>query len=576
MLEIGSLVDGKYRVLDEVGRGGMSVVYLARNIRTNKQWAIKEVRKDGTNDFDIVRSNLIAETDILKKLDHPNLPNIIDILDDGDSFIIIMDFIEGNSLQHYLKYSGAQPEEDVVQWAIQLCDVLGYLHSRQPPIIYRDMKPANVMLKPDGNVSLIDFGTAREYKETSIEDTKCLGTQGYAAPEQYGGHGQTDARTDIYCLGATIYHLVTGHNPAEPPYEMYPIRQWNPNLSQGLEQIILKCTQKNPDDRYQSCAELMYALEHRELLDIRVIRAQKRKLALFFTSLFLTILFAVGFFVFGALETSTTAKSYDKRVEDAEARLAVDNGALGDEFAEAQEFLAEAIELDPDREEGYNAMLKYITEQASDRGELITSEEARAMNKLLNSNSTSDQTYYSIFQANNPQGAVEFSVNYGRALALQYDGSNYLQPLTYLEYAKGNLEEDSDQWRLVNCLVSLCELKSNEMSVNNTADYKGFWDNAWNMTHNGEAEKSEEELKAAFNYDLYAEYKFFKFMIAEITISADDFQGDGVELQQMYDMANMADNTVKRIELERDYFSEIDNQEATLDAALNKLASLND
>ena len=112
------------------------------------------------------------------------------------------------------------------------------------------------MLKPDGNVMLIDFGTAREFKSTSVADTTCLGTQGYAAPEQFGGHGQTDARTDIYCLGATMYHLVTGHNPATPPYEMYPIRQWNPMLSSGLEEIILECTQRNPEDRYQSCAEL--------------------------------------------------------------------------------------------------------------------------------------------------------------------------------------------------------------------------------------------------------------------------------------------------------------------------------
>lgn len=101
---------------------------------------------------------------------------------------------------------------------------------------------------------IIDFGTAREFKETSIEDTSCLGTQGYAAPEQYGGHGQTDARTDIYTLGATMYHLLTGHNPSLPPYEMYPIRRWNPALSSGLEEIVLKCTQRNPNDRYQSCA----------------------------------------------------------------------------------------------------------------------------------------------------------------------------------------------------------------------------------------------------------------------------------------------------------------------------------
>lgn len=260
MLEIGSIIDGKYKILNKIGQGGMSVVYLAMNERANKQWAIKEVRKDGVKDYDVVRQGLIAETDILKRLNHPHLPSIIDVIDRDDTFLIVMDYIEGKSLDHWLKKDGAQPQEKVVEWAKQICDVLGYLHSRKPPIIYRDLKPANVMLKPDGQIMIIDFGTAREFKETSIEDTSCLGTQGYAAPEQYGGHGQTDARTDIYTLGATMYHLLTGHNPSLPPYEMYPIRRWNPALSSGLEKIVLKCTQRNPNDRYQNCAELMYLM----------------------------------------------------------------------------------------------------------------------------------------------------------------------------------------------------------------------------------------------------------------------------------------------------------------------------
>ena len=262
MLEIGSLIDGKYRILNKVGQGSMGVVYMAMNERANKTWAIKEVQKDGKQDFEVVKQGLIVETDMLKRLDHAHLPSIVDVIDSNESFLIVMDFIEGRTLKAILDDEGAQPQEDVIEWAKQLCDVLGYLHSRKPPIVYRDMKPSNVMLKPDGSVILFDFGTAREYKETSVEDTVCLGTRGYAAPEQYGGHGQTDARTDIYCLGATMYHLLTGHNPSQPPFEMYPIRQWNANLSSGLEAIILKCTSENPEKRYQSCAELLYALEH--------------------------------------------------------------------------------------------------------------------------------------------------------------------------------------------------------------------------------------------------------------------------------------------------------------------------
>ena len=185
MLKIGSLVDGKYKILSKVGQGGMSVVYMAINEKANKTWAVKEVRKDGVLDFEAVKQGLVAETDILKKLSHPNLPSIIDVIDTDDSFIIIMDYIQGNSLNKALEEYGAQPQDRVIEWAKQLCDVLGYLHSRQPPIIYRDMKPANIMLKPDGNVTLIDFGTAREFKEKNLADTTCLGTVGYAAPEQF-------------------------------------------------------------------------------------------------------------------------------------------------------------------------------------------------------------------------------------------------------------------------------------------------------------------------------------------------------------------------------------------------------
>ena len=223
-LRLGSLIDGKYKVIAKVGKGGMSTVWLAMNIKTNKNWAIKEVRQTEKNDVALVKQNLMTEIEILKKLHHENLPQIIDIFEKNDTYLIIMDYVEGRTLKAIIDEKGEQPQEDVVNWAIQLCSVLDYLHTRKPAIIYRDLKPGNIMLRPDGRIVLIDFGTAREYKVGQDEDTTSLGTRGYAAPEQYGGDGQTDARTDIYNLGATIYHLVTGKNPNKPPYEIRPIR----------------------------------------------------------------------------------------------------------------------------------------------------------------------------------------------------------------------------------------------------------------------------------------------------------------------------------------------------------------
>lgn len=352
MLEIGSVIDGKYKILNVVGKGGMSVVYLAMNERANKQWAIKEVRKDGMQSFEVVKQNLVAETDLLKKLNHPHLPSIIDVIDCDDTFLIVMDYIEGNPLSKALETGGAQNQDDVIEWAKQLCDVLGYLHSRKPPIIYRDMKPSNVMLKPDGNVMLIDFGTAREFKYSSVADTTCLGTQGYAAPEQFGGHGQTDARTDIYCLGATMYHLVTGHNPATPPYEMYPIRQWNPMLSSGLEEIILKCTQRNPEDRYQSCAELLYALDHYKDLDIENKKVQSFKWKTFLASFIMTIVMLVGTIGFSAGLTVQTSSTYESYIANGDSAVSQDA---------AEKYYLDAINVDPANPLAYQKLLERCT-----------------------------------------------------------------------------------------------------------------------------------------------------------------------------------------------------------------------
>ncbi len=407
MLEIGSLVDGKYKILNQVGHGGMSVVYLAMNEKANKQWAIKEVRKDGVKDFEVVKQSLVAETDMLKKLSHPNLPSIIDVIEDDDRFLIVMDYIQGNSLSKALEEYGAQPQEEVIHWAKQLCDVLGYLHSRVPPIIYRDMKPANIMLKPDGNVTLIDFGTAREFKEKNLADTTCLGTMGYAAPEQFGGMGQTDARTDIYCLGATLYHLVTGMNPCEPPYEIRPIREINPSLSGGLERIILKCTQRNPNDRYQNTAELMYALEHYDEIDDLYRRKQKRKLTAFISSL---VLMFAGISVSGWGYYSAEQKqseNYDNILKEAEDYNDYYN----------------AIVTDPRRTEAYDQLNDALV---SDN--VLTREEGEVLLKLLTgidqNNSKGYSEHYEVIEnlrQSNAEGYMDICYRIGESFLFYYD-----------------------------------------------------------------------------------------------------------------------------------------------------------
>ncbi|MCD8120000.1 MAG: serine/threonine protein kinase [Lachnospiraceae bacterium] len=319
-LEIGSLVDGKYKILRVVGRGGMSVVYMAINEKANKTWAIKEARRDGSMNYEAVRQSLSVETKLLKRLHHPNIVSIVDVIEDKDSFLIVMDYIEGNSLKERLEEQGAQPQEDVIKWAKQLCSVLSYLHGLDPPVIYRDMKPANIMLKPDGNVCVMDFGIAREYKQRNREDTVSLGTYGYAAWEQYegAGGGQTDARTDIYNLGATMFHLVTGVDLTNPHNHIVPIRQINPALSSGLEQIIEKCTMHEKEERYQSCDELLVDLENVDKMDVGYRKKQKVKLTAFLLTAILAVLLLVGGIGTSAAASRQASNNYEELLAQAE------------------------------------------------------------------------------------------------------------------------------------------------------------------------------------------------------------------------------------------------------------------
>lgn len=521
MLEIGSIVDGKYKILNKIGQGGMSVVYLAMNERANKQWAIKEVRKDGTKDYEVVKQGLIAETDILKRLNHPHLPSIIDVIDCDDTFLIVMDYIEGRTLDYWLKKEGAQPQERVVEWAKQICDVLGYLHSRKPPIIYRDLKPSNVMLKPDGKIMIIDFGTAREFKEESIEDTKCLGTQGYAAPEQYGGHGQTDARTDIYNLGATMYHLLTGHNPSLPPYEMYPIRHWNSSLSSGLEAIVTKCTQRNPNDRYQSCAELMYALEHFDELDIEYKKQQKQKWGIFLGACILTAASLVGCLGFGIAENSTIRNSYDGYMR------AASNAASQDEKVS---YYRDAINLDPSRGDAWMNLLDVFIDGTGtgDRG-VFTQEEDIQMKEILGYTGTGNRTNESYLESNK-DAYDEFSFQMGLAYFYYYgDEGNKPMSQSWFETAA---ESDSLEPNKVERAKRFAKiagysqgLDTRDLAGDSEVSYADYWDDMVKLT-SGDLTAIDNEQTALVMY---------REMVYQIYKNALNFRQAGVTEREMLD-----------------------------------------
>src|SRR5579864_6167796 len=224
-----ALLAGRYRIIDMVGKGGFGAVYKAEDVkRHNALVAIKQINLRGLHPRDVIEATdtFNREVGLLSGLEHPNLPRIYEHFTDREHWYLAMDFIAGETLDEYLTRAtgGHLPVEEVLDIGIQLCTVLDYLHTRQPPIIFRDVKPANVMRTHTGHLYLIDFGIARHFKPGQVKDTKALGSPGYAAPEQYG-RAQTTPQADIYSLGAMLHQLLTGNDPAQTPFRfaLFPL-----------------------------------------------------------------------------------------------------------------------------------------------------------------------------------------------------------------------------------------------------------------------------------------------------------------------------------------------------------------
>lgn len=244
MLNTGEILDGKYKVVKLLGQGGMGTVYLCENIRLRNMWAIKEITMELGDGGD-----LPAETEILKNLKHPCIPRVIDVFHEGGKAFIVEDYIEGDNIETIVSRTGSMKAEKVCEIALQLCDIIGYLHSLNPPVIYRDLKPSNIMLTPDRKIMLIDFSISRLYKSNRESDTVAIGSKGYAAPEQYGT-AQSGKQTDIYGLGATMYYMLTGQTPSR-------------SASLGnieIERIIKKAMDPDMKNRYKSVDEMKAAI----------------------------------------------------------------------------------------------------------------------------------------------------------------------------------------------------------------------------------------------------------------------------------------------------------------------------
>ncbi len=291
-LPLGTILDGKFKIVQVLGEGGMGTVYKVEQVGKPGYFrAVKELiinpntpadeRKSAIERFD-------KEIDLLFNLKHPLIPSLILSFQERGNYYFVMEFVPGRSLEKILEDTNAPLDEDqVINWMMKVCEALSYIHSRTPPIILRDLKPGNIMITPDGNVQLIDFGIARKFDPNKRTNTENLGTISYASPEHLGSITapgqkrsaanpgklvQTDARSDIYSLGATMYHLLTNHEP--DPIQTPPagsILAKNPKLHTvrignrvvcPVEQVIIKAMQQDPAKRFQNAEAMRVALQH--------------------------------------------------------------------------------------------------------------------------------------------------------------------------------------------------------------------------------------------------------------------------------------------------------------------------
>ena len=263
MLEPGMTLQNRYRLQRRIGGGGMGVVYLAEDTRlVGRQCAVKEMSPAqlAPGDRNWAIQAFRQEAQMLANLHHPGLTNVTDFFPESGNWYLVMEYIHGETLEARLERTpgGRFPLQEALRITRQLCEVLDFLHGQQPPVVFRDLKPGNVMLDEKGQVKLIDFGIARFFKTGRMQDTVNLGTPGYAAPEQYGGMGQTDPRSDIYSLGVLLHQMVTGYNPvsAVTPFPLPDPRSLQANLPSNVVAALGRAVQLQPHLRYNTVREL--------------------------------------------------------------------------------------------------------------------------------------------------------------------------------------------------------------------------------------------------------------------------------------------------------------------------------
>jgi tRNA A-37 threonylcarbamoyl transferase component Bud32 len=373
----GILLRDKYQIEKRIGSGGSAVVYRAKDLVLEKTWALKVMKRKKK---EIERIQFDQEVRWMKSLSHPFLPRIVDAFEIEDCPVIVMDYLKGKTLEMIRRREGRQEADTVRKWAGWIWETLIYLHNQK--IVYQDLKPANVMIRKEGGIWLVDFGTLfqeeEEKKPASVVDgiqyftgrrERVYGTPGYAAPEQYDDSNRIcDNRCDQYALGMLIYAMLSGQEPEERTDPCLALKRKCPS---DLLEVIGRCTEKNPDHRYQDERKLLEDLKHPEWMQGK--RKQKRSQTRMLVSVILAVVCFTGGIFFQAAALFSKEYLYRKLL-----RLETDRGRIVSGRRISEEEAVRAIDLMPERTDGYEALL---AEYSSEGG--IDEKDAKKMSRCL-------------------------------------------------------------------------------------------------------------------------------------------------------------------------------------------------
>lgn len=502
-LREGDIVDGSWEVIKQIGQGGSGTVYLVRDIELNRLLALKEVPVRNTDQGKRQAKAVVAEVSLLKSLSHPSIPRILKMTHDEHSILIIMDYIEGYSLRSLIAKKNYIEEALIVKWGLALCDTLKYLHNRNPKVIYRDLKPHNVMLSNENHLFLMDFGISREVGpdfDYSKEDR--VGTKGYAAPEMRAKNAWFDERSDIYALGRTLYFLATRNSPSleklpngqELP--ILPIRQYDASRSVGLEKIIEKATAYKPTDRYQSVEEMIYDLKNIDKMSEGYIRKIKRRATTIY-SLFGTLILGLFLLGSGALYSQmATTDAYNQAISKGKTSQDLDS-------------LVSASKIMPGEVEPYLEMVKIYRSNGH-----FTSEDEFQLLSALQSNLPS---------LKGKEGAGDLLYQVGQLYWFYYPQNGQTKSVSWFEQAKDFGVSEKNQ-HLLSIYLELGTFKKGILSSITDHSDSGMYKTYWNALN---------DLSTEMGNDPQLQLTYLQSVFDVIDSYSGGLKSDGLTLDEL-------------------------------------------